>query len=202
MTALLMTGTILAGLALWSPAVVQRLVPRTIEITTITVPPDPAPPPQPRPQPHQHAVIEHPTVVPPTPQTPPLPTPTNPQPYYPPASGDPAGTGAGLSLGPPAAPPLPPPALVAATIDGGSSLQPPYPAEEANAGREGVVTVRVHIGADGRVLAVEQVDATSTAFFRAAQRWALSHWRFHPATRGGIPEDSWKVMRLRFELNE
>ena len=203
LTALLMTGTVLTGLILWSPDVVQRVDHGTLTIQPISVPRDPPPPdPQPRPQPHRRATIERPTVTPPDPQVPQLPTSADPQPYTPPSTGDPAGTGAGLSLGPPEAPPLPPPPLVTATIDPGSSLQPPYPPEEANAGREGLVTLRVHIGANGRVLAVEPVSATSDAFSRAAQRWAMSHWRFHPATRGGIPEDSWKLMRLRFELDE
>jgi protein TonB len=28
----------------------------------------------------------------------------------------------------------------------------------------------------------------------------LSKWRFKPATRGGDPEESWRVMSVRFEI--
>ncbi|RYE01614.1 MAG: TonB family protein, partial [Sphingomonadales bacterium] len=62
------------------------------------------------------------------------------------------------------------------------------------------VSVRVLIGTDGRVKAVEQVSATSTAFFEATKRQALGKWRFKPATRGGVPQESWKTMSVRFEL--
>jgi periplasmic protein TonB len=39
-------------------------------------------------------------------------------------------------------------------------------------GKEGTVAVRVTIGADGRVTAVQEVRATSDAFFRATQQHA------------------------------
>jgi protein TonB len=58
----------------------------------------------------------------------------------------------------------------------------------------------VLIGIDGRVKAVEQVRATSPAFFEATKRHAIRNWRFKPATRGGTPQESWKVMNVRFEL--
>jgi periplasmic protein TonB len=79
-------------------------------------------------------------------------------------------------------------------------FQPPYPASELRAERDGVVRLKVLIGIDGRVKAVEQLSATSTAFFEAARRQALSKWRFKPATRGGVPEESWKTMSVRFEI--
>ena len=30
---------------------------------------------------------------------------------------------------------------------------------------------------------------------------ALAKWRFKPATRGGVPEESWKIMTVRFTLD-
>jgi protein TonB len=48
--------------------------------------------------------------------------------------------------------------------------------------------VRVTIAPDGRVTSVEQVSATSPAFFQATQRHALSRWRFKPATVDGRPD--------------
>ncbi|MET0309732.1 MAG: TonB family protein [Sphingomonas sp.] len=79
-------------------------------------------------------------------------------------------------------------------------FQPEYPSSELRAQRDGQVRVRILIGIDGRVKAVEQVTATSTAFFEATKRQALGKWRFKPASRGGVPEESWKVMNVRFEL--
>jgi protein TonB len=82
------------------------------------------------------------------------------------------------------------------------ALQPPYPAAEQRNEREGEVRVRVTIGPDGRVTAVERVSATSDAFWRATQAQALSRWRFKPATVDGRPVESSKVLSVRFRLNE
>lgn len=100
----------------------------------------------------------------------------------------------------PPEPPLPP--LVAAQIDPRyqSLFQPDYPSSELRLERDGSVSVRVLIGTDGRVKAVEQVRATSPAFFEATRRQAMGKWRFKPATRGGTPQESWKVMNVRFEM--
>ena len=99
-------------------------------------------------------------------------------------------------------PPAPLPPLVAAAQDMrfAGDFQPPYPGPELRAQRDGRVSVRILIGIDGRVKAVEQLSATSAAFFEATRRQALSKWRFKPATRAGIPEESWKVMSVRFEI--
>lgn len=80
------------------------------------------------------------------------------------------------------------------------SFQPAYPAGERTAEREGRVVVRVLIGADGRVKAVEPVSAASAAFFEATRRQALAKWRFKPATRDGVPVEAWRTMAVRFEL--
>jgi len=82
------------------------------------------------------------------------------------------------------------------------ALRPPYPASEERAEREGQVTVRVTIGTDGRVKAVERVSATNDAFWRATQRQALSRWRFKPATLDGRPVESSKVVSIAFRLDE
>jgi protein TonB len=79
-------------------------------------------------------------------------------------------------------------------------FQPDYPSSELRAQRDGQVRVRILIGVDGRVKEVQQLSATSTAFFEVTKRQALGKWRFKPASRGGVPEESWKVMNVRFEL--
>ncbi len=111
-------------------------------------------------------------------------------------------------------PPLPPgrpveierptlPKLVVAEVDPrfADAFQPDYPAREQRRAIEGVVKVRVLIGTDGRVKAVEPVSSDSPGFFAETKRRALAKWRFKPATRGGVAEESWKVMTVRFELS-
>ncbi len=101
-------------------------------------------------------------------------------------------------------PPKPVPALIGASTDPryAQDFQPEYPSQEMRAQRDGLVTLRVLIGTDGRVKAVEQVSATSDAFFAVTKRQALGKWRFRPATRGGVAEESWKTMTVRFRIED
>jgi protein TonB len=80
-------------------------------------------------------------------------------------------------------------------------FQPAYPAQGIRLSLEGTATVRILIGIDGRVKAVEPVRASDPMFFDATRRQALAKWRFKPATRGGVPQESWKTMSVRFELS-
>lgn len=109
-----------------------------------------------------------------------------------------------IDLGPPARAADPPtvPKLVLAQLDQryADLFQPDYPARAQREGIEGVAVVRVLIGTDGRVKAVELVSTDDPAFFEATKRRALTKWRFKAATRGGVPEESWKEMRVRFEI--
>lgn len=97
--------------------------------------------------------------------------------------------------------PIKAPVIVGVQIASMAALQPPYPAEEQRAGREGRVTLRVLVGADGRVKQVEKVAATSDAFYTATEKQALGRWRFKPATRDGVPFEQWKTMSVRFVLD-
>jgi protein TonB len=109
----------------------------------------------------------------------------------------------GTVIAPPPPPPLPPPPVRrAAELDPrfAGELQPPYPAEEHRAQREGRVQVRVTIAASGRVSAIVRLMATSDAFWRVTERQALNHWRFRPATVDGRPVADSKVMSLTFRL--
>src|SRR3546814_8325723 len=75
-----------------------------------------------------------------------------------------------------------PPVRIEPEMRAGIALQPPYPASERRMNREGTVTIRLLIGADGRVKSAEKVRATSEAFCSVTERHALSRWRFRPAT--------------------
>lgn len=81
-------------------------------------------------------------------------------------------------------------------------FQPDYPGTMIRAQMEGVVKVRVLIGADGRVQSVELVEATNPAFWEATRKQALRYWRFKPATRDGVAITSEQVMTVRFRLDD
>ena len=173
-----------------------------IELIPIQTPPDPPPQPQDEPvkdpKPQQKSRIER--VVPIVDTQPQNPVDLEMAPEVPLTPLRPVPPGPIDSV--PADPPKPEPVRVEAHFDPryADRLQPPYPASEERAGNEGKVTVRVLIGADGRVKAVEKLAAASDAFDRATERHALSNWRFKPATLDGKPVESRKVMTLRFEL--
>jgi periplasmic protein TonB len=80
------------------------------------------------------------------------------------------------------------------------SFQPAYPPALEREGITGTARVRVRIGADGRVISVENLSATDPAFFAATERQALRHWRFRPATRDGVAVESEQVLTVRFEV--
>jgi len=81
-------------------------------------------------------------------------------------------------------------------------LQPQYPLVEQRAQRGGTVVIRVTIGTDGRVRSAERVSATSDAFWAAAERQALTRWRFRPATVDGRPVESTRVMTINFRIED
>jgi protein TonB len=98
--------------------------------------------------------------------------------------------------------PVPNPVFKGAQINPryAAGLQPAYPPGMIREEREGVVTVRVLVGVDGRVKAFEAVRADAPAFLEATRKQALAKWRFLPATRDGEPVESWREMTVRFEL--
>lgn len=114
------------------------------------------------------------------------------------------------SLGDPLSliPPLPveakPPVLVQARADSryARDFQPPYPAAMLRLQKEGDVTLKISIGADGRVLDAVLVSAADPAFFEAARQQAIARWRFLPATRDGVPVASERVMTVHFRLTD
>lgn len=178
-------------------------------LITTNIPIDPPPPPIDPPKPLPRTAVPDPAPAP-LPYNPPAPVPV-PGPVI--ASTDilppiappspvttaPSGTGSGTG-GVTVASPLP--VLVAASVDPRyrADFQPDYPAFERNQARDGVVVVRVLVGSNGRVTAIEPVSATSDAFFEATKRRALSKWRFRPATRDGVAVESWREMTVRFTM--
>lgn len=202
--ALLINGALVAGLMFAAPEIIK--VNDDDTLITEPVPLDPPPPIEPDVQPNTKPVAKTPTTPPvhqPHPHV--LPPPTGPvlgttrDPVIP--SNDrptgPSGAG-GVVIDPP----VPPPVLVDAAVDQrfAGAFQPDYPGLELRMETEGVVRVRVLIGIDGRIKAVEQMASPTAGLFEATRRHALNKWRFKPATRDGIPVESWKVMTVRFRI--
>jgi protein TonB len=181
-----------------SPMIVKE-TPRTKSQTwtdfTIEQPkPKPRPDPKPQTDLAQTRVTSVPTQLPPIASDPPI---FDPAPPY----VAPAGSGSGPAVADPPLPSKPAP-FVVAQVDPryAGSFQPDYPASEQRREIEGIVRVRVLIGTDGRVKAIELVSTDSQGFFEATKRRALTKWRFKPATRGGVAEESWKEMTVRFQI--
>jgi protein TonB len=182
-------GAAIAALMLAKPEVIPHVDWKTLTIDPIAA--DPPPPPEILPPPPKEEVRKQ-TADP----LPPI-VPTGnwqDEPPYIPSTGD---TGGATTVTPP---PFTPPLTVNARFLKGIEIQPDYPTSLARQEIEGYATVRVLIGTDGRVRDVQQVSTTDPEFFRATQRQALRYWRFKPATRDGVPVESWQQMTVRFKL--
>lgn len=79
-------------------------------------------------------------------------------------------------------------------------FQPDYPSGQLRLGTEGMVTVRVLVGANGRAKQIELVDTPHKDFWTATKRHALRKWRFNPATRDGRPFESWITLKVQFKI--
>jgi protein TonB len=79
---------------------------------------------------------------------------------------------------------------------------PAYPDSERTSGREGVVTVRVLVGKDGRPVSVVVRNTSGHADFDNAALEAVRKWKFFPARRGGIAVAGFFDVRVRFHLDD
>lgn len=202
-TVITLHAAAVGALVLFGTTSFVRDPPTITKVFNVPMPVDPPPvppPPPPRtrdplPQPPQSQLDRVPDTPPvsdgPRVSGPPVP----PQPPAPDA-------GRGTQLAELSIPRIPDPVRIAARVDPNyaDALQPPYPPGEERMQRGGRVSLRITIGPNGRVTAVEQINATSEAFWRAAQRQALSRWRFRPATIDGRPIESTMVMTVTFRI--
>jgi protein TonB len=185
-------GAAITALMLAAPEAFERI--RYIPTKTYDVPQDKVPPdarPQPRTNQSQAASATTQPIVK-TSQAPDLVIPLDP---FPPRGGDP------INITPVQQPKLEP-VFVEAVMDPTAQgrFQPDYPSSMARAGTEGFATVRVLIGSDGRVRQVVSINTTDPAFFAATERQALRAWRFKPASRDGVPTESWRTLTVRFKM--
>ncbi|NYT41691.1 energy transducer TonB [Sphingomonas sp. R-74633] len=202
--AFLINGAIIAGMIYSAPDFVKTVLPRSMDTYNVRdlPPPPPIDPPKEQPKVEQKSPTQPPITAP----DPILKTDSNldlkTTDKIPDALPDPVKP---LDPGPvtrvePRVEPAPP--LIGATRDGRAEFQPEYPASELRLQRDGSVSVKVLVGTNGRVKAVEQLSATSSAFFDATRRQALSKWRFKPATRGGVAQETWMTLTVTFRIQD
>ncbi|GAB0056635.1 hypothetical protein SIID45300_00943 [Candidatus Magnetaquicoccaceae bacterium FCR-1] len=221
---LVVHGLLVAGL-LGMPATKPRLERSELlfelrEAAQPVVQPAPPPPEEPPPKP------EEPVVPPPPPPPKPEPEPVKPPPPKEPPVPRKVAKPAAVQRPAPApvesteAAPLPvsaPPMVSAPTtsasvepvyraVDLGATLagnpRPDYPRSARRLGQEGLVLVRVEVGADGRA---EQVALHQSSGFDLLDRAALeavARWRFVAARRAGVPVAATVTVPIRFMLRE
>lgn len=153
---------------------------------------------QPQPQPQPTPWVSH-----SEPRTPTQPTPMPPLDPGGVATGDPGPT---IEL--PPIPEPPPLTLPHATVRSGpalltpaSALRPPYPDSKLLNQEEADLRLRLSIGIDGRVTAVEPIGRADPVFLDAARRYIIGHWRYRPAMVDGHAVVSTLVITLSFRLD-
>jgi protein TonB len=82
-----------------------------------------------------------------------------------------------------------------------SQLRPPYPESKLINEEEATLHLRLTIGADGRVIAVEPIGHVDAVFLDAARRYLIAHWRYSPATIDGRAIASTNEITLSFKLD-
>lgn len=82
-----------------------------------------------------------------------------------------------------------------------SQLRPPYPEMKLLNEEEADLRLRLTIGADGRVTAVDAVGRADPVFLEAARRYITGHWRYRPATVDGRAIATSLVISLSFRLD-
>ena len=114
-----------------------------------------------------------------------------------------AGIGDGIPIGPieDIAPPADP-VITGAALNSryAGQFQPSYPTAMVRMEQEGLVSVRVLVGIDGRAKKIELISTPHQDFWDSTRKHALRKWRFTPATKDGKPYEAWITLKVRFEL--
>lgn len=119
------------------------------------------------------------------------------------------GAGPGADRGAAGTPTLPAGALVVAAAppaprslpaDHAGCARAPHPAVLRERGIEGLVRLRVQVGADGRARQVQVVEGSGWRLFDEAALAQARGCRYRPATEGDVAVESWVEFPVRFSL--
>lgn len=77
---------------------------------------------------------------------------------------------------------------------------PPYPQASRRRGEEGLVILRVRVGANGRANEIEIAESSGHERLDRAARSAVANWRFEPARDGEDAIESWVRVPVAFRL--
>ncbi|HEX7339636.1 MAG TPA: TonB family protein, partial [Rhodanobacteraceae bacterium] len=79
---------------------------------------------------------------------------------------------------------------------------PIYPVSAQKNHQQGVVTLLVEVGTDGKPLAVKVARSSGTASLDEAASNAARQWRFNPGTKNGKPVVGWARIHVNFTLDD
>lgn len=82
-----------------------------------------------------------------------------------------------------------------------TQLRPPYPASKLASEEEADLHLRLSIGVDGHVTAVEPIGRADPVFLDAARRYLIAHWRYRPASVDGRAIATVMTITLSFRLD-
>jgi protein TonB len=92
------------------------------------------------------------------------------------------------------------PAWVRADIRNRTEIE--YPHISKYLDEQGVVTLSVRIGVDGRPLEILISVTSGHSRLDQAALAAVAHWKFRPVTRDGVPIEAWTKLPIAFRLQD
>ena len=92
------------------------------------------------------------------------------------------------------------PLHIAAVVNSSACSKPEYPAVSVRTGEEGIVTLAMLIGIDGRVLEANVEKSSGFKALDKAAKLGLSLCKFKPASTDGIAEKSWTKIQYAWKI--
>lgn len=93
------------------------------------------------------------------------------------------------------------PLHISAVVNASACDKPEYPAASVRTGEEGVVTLAMLIGTDGRVLEAKVERSSGFKALDKAAKLGLSLCKFKPASTDGIAEKSWTKIQYAWKID-
>jgi protein TonB len=88
-----------------------------------------------------------------------------------------------------------------ASVDSNACEKPEYPSSSLRLGEEGVVSLAMLIGVDGRVLDARIEKSSGSRTLDKAAITGLSLCQFRPANTDGVPEKGWTKLQYAWKLD-